>query len=248
MTDDNEARALSLTEAARRIYRGLEMSAEIMRDPRRTGGWEGSERTASAFDRQARAAKLLHDRLAYAAQQPVEELHGLGPHATVLEDNGDGGFMPVTVLVGSNTYIKQAGRLIVVTRDVAKRLAGALAPTEPPVAAADVVAEREACAKVADVLADDATLDGGERHGAHLSAFAIRARSTRDTASNASTFKRGDRVEKVSGSSWQGVIVGEYSTSLTPEGYAVESEREPGSVQIYPAKALRAANASGDGA
>lgn len=33
-------------------------------------------------------------------------------------------------------------------------------------------------------------------------------------------------------------MVGEYSTELTPEGYAVESEREPGSVQIYPASAL----------
>lgn len=51
-------------------------------------------------------------------------------------------------------------------------------------------------------------------------------------------FKRGDRVCKMTGSSWHGQIVGEYSTGLTPEGYAVESEREPGSVQIYPAAAL----------
>lgn len=51
-------------------------------------------------------------------------------------------------------------------------------------------------------------------------------------------FKIGDRVRKISGSSWQGIIVGTYSTRLTPEGYCVESEREPGSVQIYPAKAL----------
>lgn len=51
-------------------------------------------------------------------------------------------------------------------------------------------------------------------------------------------FKRGDRVRKISGASWQGIVVGEYSTELTPEGYAVESEREKGSVQIYPAKAL----------
>lgn len=51
-------------------------------------------------------------------------------------------------------------------------------------------------------------------------------------------FKRGDRVRKTKGSSWQGVVCGEYSTALTPEGYAVESEREPGSVQIYPASAL----------
>jgi dihydrofolate reductase (trimethoprim resistance protein) len=51
-------------------------------------------------------------------------------------------------------------------------------------------------------------------------------------------FKRGDTVRKVSGSQWHGVIVGTYSTALTPEGYAVESWTEKGSVQIYPAKAL----------
>ena len=49
----------------------------------------------------------------------------------------------------------------------------------------------------------------------------------------------GARVEKVGGASWSGLIVGTYRTKLTPEGYAVESENEPGSVQIYPRKALR---------
>lgn len=48
----------------------------------------------------------------------------------------------------------------------------------------------------------------------------------------------GTRVRKKRGSSWQGRVVGFYSTSLTPEGYAVESEREPGNVQIYPYAAL----------
>ncbi len=57
---------------------------------------------------------------------------------------------------------------------------------------------------------------------------------------DAGTFRIGDRVTKISGSSWTGRVVGTYSTSLTPEGYAVESENEPGSVQIYPAAALRA--------
>lgn len=51
-------------------------------------------------------------------------------------------------------------------------------------------------------------------------------------------FRLGDRVRKIKGSSWQGRIVGTYSTTLTPEGYCVESEREPGSVQLYPAAAL----------
>lgn len=48
----------------------------------------------------------------------------------------------------------------------------------------------------------------------------------------------GTRVRKIRGSSWQGRVVGFYSTELTPIGYCVESEREPGSVQIYPEAAL----------
>lgn len=56
----------------------------------------------------------------------------------------------------------------------------------------------------------------------------------------AGRFKVGDRVRKIKGSSWQGIVVGTYSTTLTPEGYAIESEREPGSVQIYPAAAIEA--------
>jgi dihydrofolate reductase (trimethoprim resistance protein) len=52
------------------------------------------------------------------------------------------------------------------------------------------------------------------------------------------TFGLGDRVRKKSGAAWQGRVVGWYSTTLTPEGYAVESEAHPGSVQIYPVAAL----------
>lgn len=52
------------------------------------------------------------------------------------------------------------------------------------------------------------------------------------------TFGLGDRVRKKSGAAWQGHVVGWYSTRLTPEGYAVESESHPGSVQIYPVAAL----------
>ena len=47
-----------------------------------------------------------------------------------------------------------------------------------------------------------------------------------------------DRVRKVKGSSWQGRVCGFYSTNLTPDGVCVESEREPGSVQVYPSRAL----------
>lgn len=53
-------------------------------------------------------------------------------------------------------------------------------------------------------------------------------------------FNMGDRVRKTRGSEWQGRVVGTYSTTLTPEGYAVESEAHSGSVQIYPASALEA--------
>ena len=55
------------------------------------------------------------------------------------------------------------------------------------------------------------------------------------------SFNMGDRVTKTKGSSWTGRVVGFYSTSLTPIGYAVESENEPGSVQIYPEAALTGA-------
>lgn len=53
-----------------------------------------------------------------------------------------------------------------------------------------------------------------------------------------SKFKLGDTVRKTKGSQWHGTVVGTYSTKLTPEGYAVESSTEIGSVQIYPAAAL----------
>ena len=51
-------------------------------------------------------------------------------------------------------------------------------------------------------------------------------------------FVRGDYVRKIKGAQWKGYVVGTYSTILTPEGYAVESSTELGSVQIYPAAAL----------
>lgn len=54
------------------------------------------------------------------------------------------------------------------------------------------------------------------------------------------TFRLGQRVRKKSGSAWHGRVVGTYQTVLTADGYCVESEREPGSVQIYPAHALSA--------
>ncbi len=55
-------------------------------------------------------------------------------------------------------------------------------------------------------------------------------------------FKIGDYVYKLSGSEWSGYVVGTYSTQLTPEGYCVESKDHFGSVQIYPAAALKGNN------
>ncbi|CAK0780606.1 hypothetical protein CCP4SC76_7480002 [Gammaproteobacteria bacterium] len=52
------------------------------------------------------------------------------------------------------------------------------------------------------------------------------------------TYNIGDLVCKKSGSKWHGRVVGFYSTTLTTEGYAVESDTEAGSVQIYPVAAL----------
>jgi hypothetical protein len=69
---------------------------------------------------------------------------------------------------------------------------------------------------------------------------ALRADNERMRPIVAATFKIGQRVRKKSGSEWQGRIVGTYSTALTPEGYAVESEAHAGSVQIYPVTALEA--------
>lgn len=57
-------------------------------------------------------------------------------------------------------------------------------------------------------------------------------------------FRLGQRVTKIKGSSWTGPVVGFYSTTLTPIGYAVESEKETGSVHIYPEAALHFADIS----
>lgn len=63
--------------------------------------------------------------------------------------------------------------------------------------------------------------------------------SKMDVSSNVvKKFNLGDKVQKTRGSQWHGTIVGTYSTELTPEGYAVESDTEKGSVQIYPVNAL----------
>jgi dihydrofolate reductase (trimethoprim resistance protein) len=51
-------------------------------------------------------------------------------------------------------------------------------------------------------------------------------------------YKYGTLLQKKQGSHWRGKVVGYYSTSNTPIGYAIESAFEPGSVQIYPASAL----------
>lgn len=61
-----------------------------------------------------------------------------------------------------------------------------------------------------------------------------------------SAYPIGTRVCKITGSNWHGRVVGHYQTALTPDGVCVESEREPGSVQIYPARALRLVDEAGE--
>ena len=85
-----------------------------------------------------------------------------------------------------------------------------------------------------------------DKHGLMLGWFANAmmamhdhlARKAEPAPEQPGKFKLGDRVRKTKGSQWKGVVVGTYSTDLTPEGYAVESDTERGSVQIYPAAAL----------
>lgn len=60
-------------------------------------------------------------------------------------------------------------------------------------------------------------------------------------------FQLGDLVAKVKGSKWTGRVVGFYSTALTPVGYAVESDSEIGSVQIYPEAALASVDGGSNG-
>jgi hypothetical protein len=52
--------------------------------------------------------------------------HGLGPSAVILEDEGEEGFMPIAALSGSNVYLRQSDSLIVMTREVASKLAAYL--------------------------------------------------------------------------------------------------------------------------
>lgn len=51
-------------------------------------------------------------------------------------------------------------------------------------------------------------------------------------------YQLGDHVVKKSGADWCGPVVGFYSSSLTERGYAVESSKHHGAVQIYPESAL----------
>lgn len=64
------------------------------------------------------------------------------------------------------------------------------------------------------------------------------AREERRITADGFRWPVGATVTKRRGSNWSGRVVGFYSTQLTPEGYAVESQHERGSVQIYPVAAL----------
>ena len=108
------------------------------------------------------------------------------------------------------------------------------APGEVDFRALLIEAGRNAGAYIDDRVSDDFLKVIPEEVRLKIASLATVA-----AANDEGVFSIGDRVEKIKGSSWCGIIVGTYSTKLTPEGYAVESEREPGSVQIYPAAAIR---------
>ena len=111
-----------------------------------------------------------------------------------------------------------------------------------PKALADL---REAiCAWVRDDIPITSKLNLKPRHVdvlvAKLAALRSNPRASDSAGAENRAFLIGQRVTKISGSSWTGRIVGHYSTRFTRFSYAVESENEPGSVQIYPESALRA--------
>ena len=89
---------------------------------------------------------------------------------------------------------------------------------------------------------DNPFLPGSERKAFNEAATALEALASRPSPNETMErrFEIGHRVTKIKGSSWTGRIVGFYATALTPIGYCVESENEPGSVQIYPEAAIRA--------
>jgi len=53
LLEEQARRIASLEEFLRMEVRRSEMQAGIMRDRQRTGGWEGAEKVAMAFDRAA---------------------------------------------------------------------------------------------------------------------------------------------------------------------------------------------------
>jgi hypothetical protein len=55
------SRLAAAEEKLHRIRRMGELSAAIMRDPERTGGWSGSERVARGFERIAHLAGEKHE-------------------------------------------------------------------------------------------------------------------------------------------------------------------------------------------
>lgn len=95
-----------------------------------------------------------------------------------------------------------------------------------------------ALAEIWDQNADEADEFGNAQAAEALRLAAFELRATLSAPQG--KFRMGDLVKKSTGSEWVGRVVGWYSTTMTPEGYAVESEAHAGSVQIYPAKALEA--------
>ena len=89
-------------ETARRLYRSLEMQAGIMRDPLRTGGWNGAERVASAFERASEKAREIYDAL-LASPPPVGEMKPTWFCAADDEESGAPDLEALVDATGSNS-------------------------------------------------------------------------------------------------------------------------------------------------
>ena len=73
----------------------------------------------------------------------------------------------------------------------------------------------------------------------HTDGFTAALAATARPWPDLAKFHYGDHVRKHSGSWWQGVVVGWYSTAQTPIGYGIQLDMVPnGSVQIFPEAAL----------
>lgn len=112
--------------------------------------------------------------------------------------------------------------------------------SEPGIDLADAGTAREALDRI---KAQDAEIERLKRRADFVAAVAYDCGHSSGVAlaeRMAETFPIGTPVRKVSGPQWQGVVVGYYSSSFTPEGLVIEctAEGARGQVHVEPAKRM----------